>query len=170
MPSLQVVDFGPDSFSDTMGKFAQGFSDSFFQQQSQKRNEELFSRIKEKYGKDASPDRIMKDIIEAEGFDPEYKKDLVKDITEYAKLASLKKRSMYQDEMLDIKKQELDIKKAKASGEDGLSEYQKRNLALQEVRLANEKQRIEISNKKNESSAPKLTADYINSIYKDADE
>src|SRR5690606_22384752 len=119
MPSLQVVDFGPDSFSDTMGKFAQGFSDSFFQQQSQKRNEELFSRIKEKYSKEASQDRIIEDNIEAEGVNTEYKKDRVKEITRYEKLTSLKKRSIYQNELFDIRIQELDIKKAKASGEDG---------------------------------------------------
>jgi hypothetical protein len=168
MPSLQVVDFGPDSFSESMGKFAQGFSDSFFKQQTQKRNEDLFTRIKNKYGPDAKPEQIMRDIIEAEGFDQDYKKDLISNVKEYANLATQEKRNLFQDEMLDIKREELKIKKE--GGEKPITPFQKEDLKLKKVRLENEAKRIEIADSSNDKKLPTLIADYTNKILKDSED
>src|SRR5690606_7276240 len=141
MPSAQVIDFGSDPFADSIGKFAQGFSNAYYEKQNQEKNEKIFDRIKKKYGPNAKPDQMLRDIIEAEGFDASYKKDLIKDLKDYASLASKSK----------------------------MTAYQKRNLELQEVRLENDRKRIENAARNQDKKFPKLVADYTNSILKDSD-
>src|SRR5690606_25937144 len=169
MPSAQVIDFGSDPFADSIGKFAQGFSNAYYEKQNQEKNEKIFDRIKKKYGPNAKPDQMLRDIIEAEGFDESYKRDLIKDIKDYAALSTKKELTPYQEEMLNIRKEELDLKKRKGEQDDGMTPYQKRNLELQEVRLENDRKRIENAARNQDEKFPKLVADYTNSVLKDSD-
>lgn len=171
MPSAQVLDFGPDPFAENIGKFAEGFSSSFFKNEERKKNEEVFDRIKKAYGKDANPERMFKDILEAEGLDEDYKKDLLKEVKEYATLAGKKSLTPYQAELLEIRKEDLQLKKDKAAQPDkAISPYQKKLIEQREATLALQRQRIEEAAKKADNSFPKLVSDYTNSILKDTGE
>lgn len=170
MPSAQIIDFGPDPLTENMGKFASGFSDAFFKQQTQKKNEDIFQRIKEGYGPDAKPDRIFKDILQAEGLDEDYKRDLLKEVKNYASLEAQKDKSIYQTTMQDIRQKELGLKQQKADEKDQLTEFQKQNLKRQDLRLANERSRIDQASKKNEKDLPTLITNYTNSVLKNANE
>lgn len=171
MPSAQIIDFGPEPFTESIGNFAKNFSDAFFADQNRRKNDEIFNRIKQRYGSDASPERMLKDIIEAEGLDQDYKKNLVKDAKDYATLVN-KKKSPVQEEIQELRKEELTKKNAKldkeAAGE--LTPYQKRLFENQDIRLDNEKERIKIANDKNSKDLPKLIADHTNSLLRGADE
>lgn len=170
MPSAQIIDFGPDPLTENMSKFASGFSDAFFKQQTQKKNEDIFQRIKEGYGPDAKPDRIFKDILQAEGLDEDYKRDLLKEVKNYASLEAQKDKSIYQTTMQDIRQKELGLKQQKADEKDQLTEFQKQNLKRQDLRLANERSRIDQASKKNEKDLPTLITNYTNSVLKNANE
>lgn len=170
MPSAQMIDFGPDPLTESMGKFASGFSDSFFKQQTQKKNEDIFQRIKESYGPDAKPDRIFRDILEAEGLDQDYKRDLLKEVKEYASLAGKKDLTPYQAEMVELRKQDLNLKKAKQEEETPITPFQQQNLKLQRERLNVDRQRLKQAADKNEKSLPDLVSKYTNSVLQNADQ
>ncbi len=170
MPSAQVIDFGPEPLTEAMGKFASGFSDSFFKQQTQKKNEDIFKRIKDSYGPDASPERIFKDILESEGLDQDYKRNLLNEVKEYASLESQKYKTIYQKEMQDLRKEDLKLKRDKAQKGDEISKYQEKNLANQRRRLDLEQQRINQAAEKNTKDLPDLVSKYTNTILKDAEE
>lgn len=170
MPSAQMIDFGPDPLTESMGKFASGFSDSFFKQQTQKKNEDIFQRIKESYGPDAKPDRIFRDILEAEGLDQDYKRDLLKEVKEYAALEGKKGLTPYQSEMLDLRKRDLNIKERKAEEETPITPFQEKNLQIQRDRLALERQRLKQASEKNEKSLPDLVSKYTNSVLQNAEQ
>lgn len=170
MPSAQMIDFGPDPLTESMGKFASGFSDAFFKQQTQKKNENIFQRIKESYGPDAKPDRIFRDILEAEGLDQDYKRDLLKEVKEYASLAGKKDLTPYQAEMVELRKQDLNLKKAKAEEETPITPFQQQNLKLQRERLNVDRQRLKQAADKNEKSLPDLVSKYTNSVLQNADQ
>ena len=171
MPSAQVLDFGPDPFVESVSKFAQGFSDTFFKNENQKKNDAIFSRIKKAYGADATPERMLKDIIEAEGFDEEYKQNKIKEVTEYAKLASKKNLTPYQQESLDIRKEELKLKKDKAVLEEqgkAITAQQAESNRIRDTQNALRARAIDEAAKKNSNNFPKLISDYTNSVLKDS--
>ncbi len=169
MPSAQVLDFGPDPYAENIGKIAQGFSQGFFQQEKQRKNEEIFRRIKSKYGPDAKPDQIFKDVLEAEGFDPDYKSNLLSNVKDYIAASSKGSLTPYQSEMLAIRKEELGLKKQKSEEQEekAITPYQKKLIEQREATLALQRKRIEQASEKKDESFPKLVSDYVNSVFKD---
>ncbi len=88
MPQLQVVDFGESPSATNFGAFANGFSDSFFKAQKQKRNDDIFESIKAKYGQDSDPLKMLEHVITAENLDDDYRDNKFNQILDYAKLKS----------------------------------------------------------------------------------
>lgn len=169
MPSAQVLDFGPDPYAENIGKIAQGFSQGFFQQEKQRKNEEIFRRIKSKYGPDASPDRIFRDILEAEGLDQDYKSNLLSQVKDYITASSKGNINPYQKEMLDIRKEDLDIKKRKEQRdiEGEPTKYQQILADQRRADLALKERRVNEAINKNAADFPKTVSDYVNSLLKD---
>ena len=75
MPSAQVINFGEDPYANAMGGFARNFLSEISEKALQQRNENIFQKIKEKYGKDAQPKDIFRDVLEHGGLDPDYKRN-----------------------------------------------------------------------------------------------
>lgn len=170
MPGLQVVNFGSDPYANAMGEFARSFADTFATKHAQRRNDELFSKISSKYGKDANPDDVMRDLLQAEGFDQEYKRNKINEIKEYASLIAKGKLTPYEQAMLDFKKEELEIKKKKKSDEEKpITPYQRKLLKNQEVRLAQDKQRLEQAAKNEDKKLPEYIDKYTTNLLKDSD-
>lgn len=117
MPQLQVVNTGANPINTALGNISGAFIDQFNQRQQQNKNDEIFSRIKSKYGPNADPDMMFKDIIQAEGFDESYRQNKLEQISQLGALEKSKKRSLYEDELLQIKREELGMKK-KSEGQD----------------------------------------------------
>jgi len=107
MPQAQVIDFGSDPYADAIGGFAKNFTETLNKNAAQKRNEDLFKRISDSYGEDASPERIWRDILKTEGFDQDYKRDLLKEVKEYATLSNQAKKTGYEDAKLALRTSEL---------------------------------------------------------------
>ena len=111
MPSAQVVNFGADPYANAMGGFAKSLLGEIEKGSSKRRNDELFEKIKDNYGPNAKAEDILRDIVKATGFDQDYKTNLVKDITEYATLASKKDANGLEKAKLDQRRDELDVRK-----------------------------------------------------------
>jgi len=111
MPSAQVIDFGEDPYANAVGGFAKSFLGALNEKTAQRRNEQLFEKIKDKYGKDAKGEDILRDVVFAEGFDQSYKQDLIKNLKEYATLANKTDKNLYEQAKLDQRKEELDVRK-----------------------------------------------------------
>lgn len=173
MPSAQVINFGEDPYANAMGTFAKNFLGEINEQAGKRRNEDIFSKIKEKYGPEASPSRIFKDVLEAEGLDQEYKRNKLNEIKEYASLSSKSSLTPYQEAMLDIRLQDLNLKKKKSEegeGEKPITPYQERNLTNQETRLNLERQRLEQGAENNEKKLPEFIDKYTTNLLKNAEE
>jgi hypothetical protein len=173
MPSAQVVNFGEDPYANAMGGFAKNFLGEINEKAGQRRNENIFQKIKEKYGTDAKPEDIFRDVLEHEGFDQEFKRNKLNEIKEYASIATKGKTTPYQKAMLDIRQEELNLKKKKAEngeGEKSITPYQKKVLKNQETRLALERQRLEQAAKTNDKKLPEYVDKYTSSLLKNAEE
>lgn len=161
MPQAQVINFGEDPYANAMGSFARGFLGEINEKTGQRRNEELFSRIKSKYEND-DPEKLFKDVLEAEGFDQEYKRNKLKEITEYASLSTKINKSKYEKELLETKKEDLKLERDKVNN-------QAKNLSNQELRLQNDAKRLDISAKKNSQKLPGQISKFTSDRLKDAD-
>lgn len=172
MPSAQVIDFGEDPYSNAMGGFAKNFLGALNKRTAEKRNDEIFSKIKEKYGPDASAETIFRDVLESEGLDQEYKRNKLDEIKDYAALSTKGRTTPYQNAMLEIRKDELNLRKDKAEKEaegKGITPYQEKVLKNQEVRLAQDKRRLDQAAQKQEADLPQRIDRYTSGLLKDAD-
>jgi len=171
MPSAQVINFGEDPYANAMGGFAESFLGTLNEKTAQKRNENIFSKIKEKYGPDAEPETIFRDVLESEGLDQDYKRNKLNEIKEFASLSTKAKITPYQQAMLDMRTDELNLKKNKADEtvEKPITAYQKKVLANQETRLALDRQRLDQAAKTNDAKFPEQLDKYTTNILKDAD-
>jgi hypothetical protein len=172
MPAAQVINFGEDPYANAMGGFAKSFLGTLNENQGQRRNDDIFKKVMSKYGPDAEPEMIYRDIANAEGLSQDYKRDKLKETLDLATLKSKKTQiTPYQQAMIDIREQELNIKKANANKpkEKPLTDYQQEVLANARIRL--EKQELQLKQAAERESAkfPKLVADYTNSQLKGAD-
>lgn len=154
MPSAQVIDFGADPYANAMGGFAKNFLSTVNEKNAQRRNEDLFRRISDNYGKDANPEDIFRDVLKAEGMDQEYKRDKLKEIKEYAELASKKALNGYEAAKLDIRK-------------DELKSTEERN-RINQLRADNEKLKIDQASKKAKADLPKQIAAHTSKALKDS--
>jgi hypothetical protein len=173
MPSAQVVNFGEDPYANAMGTFARNFLGEINEKAGQRRNENIFQKIKEKYGPDAQPEDIFKDVLEHEGLDQEYKRNKLNEIKEYAAIATKGKTTPYQDAMLKIRQEELNLKKDKAEkgeGEKEITPYQKKVLKNQETRLSLERQRLDQATKTQDKKLPEYVDKYTTNLLKNAEE
>lgn len=173
MPSAQVVNFGEDPYANAMGGFAKNFLGEINEKAGQRRNENIFQKIKEKYGPEAQPEDIFRDVFEHEGFDQEYKRNKLNEIKEYAALSNKGKTTPYQQAMLDIRQEELNLKKDKAEkGESvkNITPYQQKVLNNQETRLALERQRLDQAAKTNDKKLPEYVDKYTTSLLKSSDD
>lgn len=172
MPSAQVVNFGEDPYANAMGGFARNFLGEINEKAGQRRNENIFQKIKEKYGPEAEPEDIFRDVLEHEGLDQEYKRNKLNEIKEYASIATKGKTTPYQKAMLDIRQEELNLKKTKAEKDEkkNISPYQQKVLKNQEIRLALERQRLEQAAKVNDKKFPEHVDKYTTSLLKNAEE
>lgn len=173
MPSAQVVNFGEDPYANAMGTFARNFLGEINEKAGQRRNENIFQTIKDKYGPEAKPEDIFKDVLEHEGLDQEYKRNKLNEIKEYVAIATKGKTTPYQDAMLKIREEELNLKKNKAEkGEDEkqITPYQQKVLKNQETRLALERQRLEQAAKTSDKKLPEYVDKYTTSLLKNAEE
>jgi hypothetical protein len=113
MPSLQTVNFGPNPLNETMRNLASGFMDQYNINEEKKRNDHIFRTITSKYPTDAKPEDIFKDLLSAEGMDESYKKNKISEIKDFVTLKSKGNYTPYQKAMLDLKEEEMGIKKKK---------------------------------------------------------
>ena len=172
MPSAQVVNFGEDPYANAMGGFAKNFLGEINEKAGQRRNENIFQKIKEKYGPEAQPEDIFRDVLEHEGFDQEYKRNKLNEIKEYASLATKGKTTPYQQAMLDIRQEELNLKKDKAEkgeSEKNITPYQQKVLKNQETRLQLERQRLEQAATTQDKKLPEYVDKYTTNLLKNAD-
>lgn len=142
MPSIQVVDFGPNPISQAVGDFTKSFAGTFFKNQNKKKDDEIFTRIKENYGTNATPEKMYRDLTESTGLSEDYKKDRVREIKDYASLVT-------------------------KGGEKPISAYQAALIQQRDAQAKLQEKRINaaIADKKN--NLPKLVADYTNTQFKD---
>lgn len=173
MPSAQVINFGEDPYANAMGTFAKNFLGEINEKAGQRRNENIFQKIKEKYGPDAKPENIFRDVLEHEGLDQEYKRNKLNEIKEYAAIATKGKTTPYQDAMLQIRQEELNLKRDKANkgeGDKPITPYQSKVLKNQETRLALEKQRLQQAANTSDKKLPEYIDKYTTSLLKNAEE
>jgi hypothetical protein len=173
MPSAQVVNFGEDPYANAMGSFARNFLGEINEKAGQRRNENIFQKIKEKYGPEAKPEDIFRDVLEHEGLDQEYKRNKLNEIKEYASIATKGKTTPYQKAMLDIRQEELDLKKDKAEKGDSekpITPYQQKVLKNQQTRLALERQRLKQAANTQDKKLPEYVDKYTTSLLKNSDE
>lgn len=117
MPSLQVVDLGPDPRSEAVGGFARNFAENFKRLQAQKRNEQMFNKLREKYGDDIDPELLSRDLIGAEGFDPEYKQDYFGRLKDYSNIKENKEKISLRDKEIQNAEKRNIIDEIKAKNE-----------------------------------------------------
>jgi hypothetical protein len=110
MPSLQTVNFGPNPLNESLKNIASGFIEKYNQNESKKKNDEIFNRILSKYPKDTDPTLIYRDMLTAQGLDEDYKKNRITELKDYASLASKKDKTPYQEAILDQRKKDYDLK------------------------------------------------------------
>lgn len=153
------------------GGFAKNFLGEINEKAGQRRNENIFSKIKEKYGPDAKPEDIFKDVLESEGLDQEYKRNKLNEIKDYATLATKGKTTPYQQAMLEIREEELNLKKNKAANpeEKQITPYQAKVLKNQETRLQLERQRLEQAASTQDKKLPEYVDKYTTNLLKNAD-
>jgi hypothetical protein len=156
-----------------MGNFAKNFLTEVNEKAGQRRNEDIFKKIKSKYGKDAKPEDIFKDVLESEGLDQEYKRNKLDEIKEYATLSTKNKLTPYQEGMLEVRQEELKIKQSKEDRESQgktITPYQKKVLDNQETRLRLEEQRLNQAATTADKKLPQMVSDYTNKLLKDTDD
>lgn len=145
MPSAQVINFGEDPYANAMGGFARNFLSEISEKALQQRNENIFQKIKEKYGKDAQPKDIFRDVLEHGGLDPDYKRNKLNEIKEYAAIAT------------------------RGDSEKPITPYQDKVLKNQEARLLLEKRRLDQGADVNEKKLPEYVNKYTSGLLKDAE-
>lgn len=147
MPQLQVVNTGGSPLNTALGNISAGFIESFNKRAETARNDEIFSRIKSKYGPKLDADTIYKDILQSEGFDQSYKNNILKQVSDYSALQRNEKRTVYEQMRLAQLQDDLNIKKFKAEQdpatkpmtpyERNIIQNRQRYLDLQENKLKN---------------------------------
>lgn len=154
MPSAQVINFGEDPYANAMGGFARNFLSTINEKTAQRRNDDLFKRIADQYGEDVSTERIIRDVIKAEGFDQDYKRNKLKELTDYATLGAKRDRNGYENAKLEQRREELEVRK--------------KTNEIAENRLNNEANRIQATAEKNKGTTSKQINDYASKVLKDA--
>lgn len=154
MPQAQVVNFGEDPYANAMGGFAKNFLTEINEREGQRRNDELFQNIIKNYGEDANPTDVLKDIISAEGFDQEYKKNKIKDIVDWATLSAKTDLNGYEAAKLKQREAELKVR------EEGNK--------IAEQRVANEKDKAETTKLNTKRDLTKQINDYSTKTLKNA--
>ena len=110
MPSAQVVDIGGDPFAETMGNFAKNFGSTFLEANKQRKNEDIFKKIRQAYGPETPPEDMLRDILQSEGMDQSYKKDLIGQIKDYGALKNKKSLTPYEKAKLDNDEKSLKLR------------------------------------------------------------
>lgn len=170
MPSAQVINFGEDPYANAMGGFARNFLTEINEKAGLRRNENIFQKIKQNYGPDAEPEDIFRDVLEHEGLDQEYKRNKLNEIKDYAELSTKKKKTAYDDAMLEVRKEELKIKQKESDdSQKPITPYQKRVLENQDLRLKLDERRLEQAAKTQDEKLPEYIDKYTTSLLKNAD-
>lgn len=171
MPSLQVVDFGSNPLADSLGKMAQGFSQTIFDRMEDKRNKDLLDEVDKL---DLPMDQKILQISKAYGIDPAYKQDRISAMLKVAELENKRDRTaidkltaerLKSQSDLNIRKYEETVKgqSPQAIKDAAIRAENQRRLELQENRL---QQSIQDKAK----AYPEKLAKYINSQLKDSGE
>lgn len=155
MPALQTVNFGNDPYADAFGGFVKNFTSVLNEKSAQKRNEDLFKRIKEKYPSDVKPEQLFADVLSSNGMDQDYKRDLLGEIKQYADLATKKDKTLYDEAVLEQRRDEL------LAREEGNR--------INEIRVQNQGKALENATAKGKKDLPKAIADYSDKLLKDSD-
>ncbi len=165
MPSAQVIDFGRDATPSAIGSFAKGFGDSFAEGYVNRQDEDLFESIKKKYGPNAKPTDVLSAVVDARGFEPEYKRNLIKDLKDISAQKSEESESQY-EQNLGWAKLDLERDKLAQKENNELTPYQKKLVAQREADARIKEQRINQSIKTADAKLPKQIADYTASSFK----
>lgn len=172
MPGLQVVNFGEDPYANAMGKFAKNFLGKINEGVAQRRNEELFSKISSKYGKDANPEDILMDIIKSEGLDEDYKRNKIKEIVEYADISNKKNKTLYDEASLETRRDDLlfrkDKEKKRRKEKEKDQELRERGISASEERNLISKENAENAAKKGSRDLPKFIDAHTNNLLKNS--
>lgn len=107
MPSAQVIDFGPDPRATAMSNFGDALFGRITQKAEQKRNEDIFRKIKDNYGKEASPEVLYREVLGSEGMDQNYKKDILSTLKDYAALTNKSYLNANERDKLKLRADEL---------------------------------------------------------------
>lgn len=171
MPSVQVVDFGPSMMSDTLGKMAQGFSNTVFDLAKEKRDKELLDDI------DKLPMELEDKILElskAYGVDPSYKNDRIGNLLKVAELRSKKDKTAVEMITAQRLKTQAELQSKKYQDTvDGISPTAKKDAAIRAEnarRIELQENRLENSIKQKHKDYPDRVAKHISSQLRDSGE
>lgn len=110
MPSAQVINFGEDPRANAIGGFAKNFLQTIEKKTEQRRNEDIFKKIADNYGPNAKTEDVLRDVIKAEGLGDEFRKDRIKELTDYAALKNKSELNGYEQAKLLQRQQELAVR------------------------------------------------------------
>ena len=153
MPSLQVIDAPPDPFNEAIGKFAKQFGETFAKNDRKQQNDQIFERIKSKYGPESKPEDLYRDVLNTPGFDQDYKNDTLKNVKEYVELLNKKDRNNIENIKLDLRRDELTTRNTTNN--------------INFARVKNEQDKIDATAKKAEKNLPKEIQAYSSKQLKD---
>lgn len=113
MPSAQVINFGEDPTANSIGGFAKNFLKTIEDKTEQRRNDEIFKRISDNYGPGTKTEDFLRDVIKSEGLGNDYKKDKIKELTDFATLKNKSDQNGYELSKLQQRQDDLKSRERK---------------------------------------------------------
>lgn len=107
MPALQTVNFGADPRANAMGTFANNFLTALTNKAEENKNDALFKEISDKYGPNADPISVLKDLAKSQGISQGYKENKASIYSKVAELENKQNKSIADQALLDQRKREL---------------------------------------------------------------
>jgi hypothetical protein len=107
MPALQTVNFGADPRANAMGAFAKNFLGALTAKVEENKNDALFKQISDKYGPNADPLMVLKDLATSQGIGQGFKDNKTSIYTKIAELENKQNKSIADQAVLDQRKAEL---------------------------------------------------------------
>lgn len=147
MPSVQVVDFGPDPRAQAMGSFTHNFLNKLYEGGEKRRDENIFEDIKNRQKEGGSIEDLYADVIGAKGLSQSYKENTLKDLKELATLIS---------------------NKDKTSIRSAENETRKDTNKINAARVANTSKQIDQANKNQKHKLTNEISKYVNTTTKDS--
>lgn len=110
MPQLQIADFGPNPSNQGIRNFGEAFGNRYTQNVRQSQQSDVIGNILSRYGKDADPMDIVRDVLSDPNLDAEYGNNAIAKIQDAAvlkgNLESIMSDKKYKDAVIKQKEYE----------------------------------------------------------------